>query len=313
MILDRSDRSFRQSRCGVSLVEVLVVLGVIGILLSLLLPAVQRIRERASYVHCQNKLRQLELACHNYDSAQGTRPPTYQKFRVGTRRPLVGWLVLILPYIEQDNLWRVSVSATQSQPLRHLVPPHAGLLTVINTYFCPTDGRLAQPITDDQGYTAAYGSYLGIDGGVQAVGPMPPSQWGVFSGDPFRGISQHSITDGTSSTVTIGERPAPGRLLAGAWYDPGIVETPWGYDSYGRGGTLAVKVTHNVGRCRPPFIFGPGRVENPCDSNHFWSLHPGGANFAFADGSVKFLRYSAADILSALATRAGGEVVPGDF
>lgn len=60
---------------------------------------------------------------------------------------------------------------------------------------------------------------------------------------------------------------------------------------------------------RPAFAFGPGRLDNPCDSYHFWSLHSGGANFAFGDGSVKFLRHSAVDILPALASGRGGEVV----
>jgi prepilin-type processing-associated H-X9-DG protein len=60
-------------------------------------------------------------------------------------------------------------------------------------------------------------------------------------------------------------------------------------------------------------VFGPGQYDDPCHHNHFWSLHPGGANFAFADGSVRFFRYSAASVLPALATRAGGETVPADY
>ncbi|HLW66382.1 MAG TPA: H-X9-DG-CTERM domain-containing protein [Gemmataceae bacterium] len=63
------------------------------------------------------------------------------------------------------------------------------------------------------------------------------------------------------------------------------------------------------GGCRGPFHYGPGRIDNPCDSFHFWSLHPMGANFLFCDGSVHFIAYSAAEIMPALATRAGGEVV----
>jgi prepilin-type processing-associated H-X9-DG protein len=65
----------------------------------------------------------------------------------------------------------------------------------------------------------------------------------------------------------------------------------------------------DIGPCRGPFVFGPGRFDNPCDSYHFWSLHLGGANFAFCDGSVRFLSYAAAPLLPALATRAGGESV----
>ena len=137
---------------------------------------------------------------------------------------------------------------------------------------------------------------------------MPSSQLGVMGGD-FTGVRLTSITDGTSHSLLLGERTPPGRLFVGAWYDPGIPETSWGVDSYGRGICLAAQIDFDVGKCHGPFRFGPGRIENPCDSNHYWSLHPGGANFAFADGSVHFLSYSAASVLPALATRAGGEVV----
>jgi prepilin-type processing-associated H-X9-DG protein len=98
-------------------------------------------------------------------------------------------------------------------------------------------------------------------------------------------------------------------LHVGAWYDPSLADPAWSYDDYWRGLGMVAYYAGDLGRCRGPFQFGPGRIENPCDSAHIWSLHSGGANFLFADGSVHFLRYSARDILPALATRAGGEVV----
>jgi prepilin-type processing-associated H-X9-DG protein len=117
------------------------------------------------------------------------------------------------------------------------------------------------------------------------------------------------ITDGTSCTLMAGERPPS----ADCWYG-------WWYAGYGQAGTGSADMLlgareRNLGgpyvsSCPPgPYRFQAGRVENQCDLFHFWSLHPGGAHFLFADGSVRFLAYSAADILPALATRAGGEAV----
>lgn len=118
------------------------------------------------------------------------------------------------------------------------------------------------------------------------------------------------ITDGTSQSLYIGERPPPGIAFSGNWY---TLDSPDPELAYSLGlvfaSGISVRSEHAQGPCRGPFRFGPGRTANPCDSNHFWSLHSGGANFAFADGSVRFLPYSADSILPALATRAGGEVV----
>ncbi len=129
------------------------------------------------------------------------------------------------------------------------------------------------------------------------------------SGQAKRGVRLAAITDGTSSTLLIGERPPYGKYLDGNWYSIWTVFGP--HSPYGVGVTSmeVADVSESHYACRGPFRYGPGRVENLCDSHHFWSLHPGGANFAFADGSVRFLPYSAEPIMVALATRAGGEVV----
>lgn len=118
------------------------------------------------------------------------------------------------------------------------------------------------------------------------------------------------ITDGTSNTLLVGERP-PSKDL---WYG-------WWYAGFGAGGNGTADMVLGVRENIPPgdaFIpdcgglparFAPGRIDNMCDAFHYWSLHSGGANFLFADGSVRFLAYSADAVLPALATRAGGEVV----
>ena len=118
------------------------------------------------------------------------------------------------------------------------------------------------------------------------------------------------ISDGTSNTLLIGERPPSGKNLSLGWWYAG-----WGTDKNGEAdGHLGVRVRF-VGRysdiCkeRGPFEYKSRTITDPCGGFQFWSVHPGGANFAFADGSVKFLAYSANDILPALATRAAGETV----
>lgn len=127
------------------------------------------------------------------------------------------------------------------------------------------------------------------------------------------GVRLAEITDGASTTVMLGERPPWGRYLGGTWYssvidDPSLVADP----NYGGGsiGSMYVSSAGDWYGCRGPFRFGPGRLSNRCDANHFWSLHGGGGSFAFADGAVRFLAYPVADVLPALATRAGGESVP---
>jgi prepilin-type processing-associated H-X9-DG protein len=186
-------------------------------------------------------------------------------------------------------------------------PPHVGLSTVIKVYTCPADGRLSAAITDDRGYTAAYGSFEGVGCGGCVSG-------GGYNGavPGFRGVSLAAITDGASNTLLIGERPPWGRYLSGAWYT-GIIPDPAlnGDPNWAGGGIGAMDVV-DAGEyfgCRGPVRYGPGRLNNRCDVLHFWSLHSGGASFAFCDGSVRFLPYSAEPIMIPLATRAGGEAV----
>jgi prepilin-type N-terminal cleavage/methylation domain-containing protein len=288
----------RRPRGAFSLVELLVVIGVLGLLASLLVPAVQRVRAAAARVACANNLRQIGLACQHYVEVEGTLPAAYVNDRRTGRFALLNWPVLLLPYIEQEPLWRQTLEAYRADWYPYHNPPHVGLATVIRLYACPADGRLTAPITDDQGNTAAYGSYLGVAGGTRADGAMRRQ----------RGVRLAEITDGTSQTLLVGERPPRGRLRLGSWYtsvaavDSSAVwreALPY----------MHVFEAGDIGSCLGPFQFGPGRLENQCDYYHFWSLHHGGANFLVADGSVHFLSYAAAPLMIPLATRAGGEAV----
>lgn len=170
----------------------------------------------------------------------------------------------------------------------------------MKVYVCPADSRLLVPLTDDYGVAAAYGSYVSIAGARTPDGVL----------GPYPGVRFTGVTDGTSQTVMVGERPPPDSLLAGRWYTASQ-DSRWGMYR-GPEATMFVLSPAFVTdpQCvGPVYGFSYGRLDNSCDRYHLWSLHPGGANFAFADGSVRFLPYDAASVLPALATRAGGESV----
>jgi prepilin-type processing-associated H-X9-DG protein len=166
---------------------------------------------------------------------------------------------------------------------------------------------LFTPLTDRFGVRAAFTSYIGIGG------TLPPGatrgQSGVLGFET--GIRLSDVKDGTSQTLMAGERPPPDSLQAGWWYPD-----QWRYEEGLRGpnNTLIFGSAHvyldDAKECvRDKRTFGPGRLDNPCDRYHLWSLHPGGANFLFADASVRFLSHSTEPLMMALGSRNGGEVV----
>lgn len=284
-------------RNGFSLIELLTVIAVLGVLIGLLLSAVQNVRGAAVRAACANNLRQLGHACHMYHDLHSQLPPSYGDApELGPGRVLT-WPVRILPFIEQDNLYNLSIAAHRAESIDFRNPPHVGLATVVKVYACPADGRLQTAITDANGYTAAYGSYVGVAGSDKANGAMRAQS----------GVRLSEVTDGTSSTLLIGEKPPLGRNLDGNWY---TITVPSSGPPAGSGiSYLQVLFPTGVGGCAGPIGFGPGILTNPCDNHHFWSLHSGGANFLFVDGGVRFLRHSIRDVMPALATRAGGEIV----
>lgn len=289
-----------QSRQGFSLIELVVVIGIIGILISIMLPAVQRVREAASRTSCLNNLKQIALAGHNYHGAQGHLPHGGEAVKQnGKIIAAWQWTHRVLPYLEQEQLYKEIQSAMSVTENLYLNPPHRHVTTVVPVFTCRSDGRLSDPITDDEGYTAAYASYFGCEGTAVPFGPSNGAM----------GARLNTFLDGTSQTIWIGERPAPGKRFSGSWYAFGWLPE-WTYDTYSRHLTGVVDYPMYSDPCQKPFRFGPGRIENRCDSHHFWSFHTEGANFAFADGSVRFLSYSASPIIPALATRFGREVVP---
>jgi prepilin-type processing-associated H-X9-DG protein/prepilin-type N-terminal cleavage/methylation domain-containing protein len=289
-------------RRAVTLIELLVVLAVMAVLFAILLPAVQSVRGQAARLSCANNLKQLSLAAHNYHDSQDRFPPGISLRAGSPTRPFAGWGVYLLPYIEQDSLAREADAAFVQSPLFTTSPHKRVRGQPISMYQCPSDGRVRVQATVGDS-VVAFTSYAGVHGVDQLT------RGGVLY--PDSAVTLVHVSDGTSSTLVFGERPPNASLHFGWWYA-----------GLGQGGDGSAEMLlgprerttyPNLDCPSAENYFRPGSFASRCDFLHFWSPHPGGANFAFADGSVHFLRYSANDILPALATRAGGEVVPGDF
>ena len=284
-------------RSGFTLIELLVTMAVVAVLVGLTLAAVQRVRAAAGRVACANNLRQLAVAAQNYHAAKN-RLPTGVRGRFD-QYPFMTWCTSLLPYLEHSAAWAEAEEDYRRQPSFTLPVPHRNLARPLPVFLCPADTRRLG--TTDTGLTAAFTYYLGVSGSAGVW-------WdGVLFQDSA--VRFADVTDGASNTVLAGERPPSPDNHFGWWY-AGIGQ------SMGNGSADSVMPVQEYNRTfyaptcpRGPYLFGPGDPNNMCDTFHFWSRHPGGAHFAFADGSVRFLRYDADPILPALATRAGGEAV----
>jgi prepilin-type N-terminal cleavage/methylation domain-containing protein len=282
---------------GFTLLELLVVIGILAVLVALLVPAVQRVRDAAARTRCQNNLRQIGIALHSYHDANGSLPPGVRAF--GADYPFMSWMTRILPYVEQEAVWKQAVAAYRMDSEFTDDPPHP-LATVLALYGCPADPRSHQVGLARGSLPVAFTSYLGVEGRNQAR-----KDGCLFLNSSVR---LADISDGTSNTLLVGERPPSADGWFGWWC------AGWGQSQDGSADMVLGVRERNVylvGTCPPgASIFGPGRLNNQCDALHFWSPHLGrGAHFLFADSSVHFLVYSAAPIMPALATRAGGESV----
>lgn len=292
-------------RRGVTLLETIAVFGVIALLTGLLLPTVQQVRERSCRSSCANNLRQIGIALLNYEATHGHFPPKRRGASRNSPEADFGasWLAMVLPQIEHDDLWRITLSAFQTGEPPWRCPPHDALVKVIPAFDCPSDGRCRLPKVGPDGLTGAYTAYLGVDG----AGPMGGT--GVLM--RYESIRAVEILDGASQTVIVGERPPPSSFDAGWWYTdhPYHVGPDLLWPVRGASVAQPFLCTGFQGEREVYFRFGPGNADNPCDRWHYWSVHPAGANWLFADSSVRWLSYSSERILPALATRSGAELV----
>jgi prepilin-type N-terminal cleavage/methylation domain-containing protein len=344
-----------RSRSGFTLIELLVVIAIIAVLIGLLLPAVQKVREAAGRTRCQNNMKQLGLALHNYHDTNGAFPRGVNPAKNPEWRPpnfyrcWWSWMAETLPFIEQDNLFRQAdgfARTANAWPWGNSLVgpgpqrPNPGVGQFLSAYACPMDPR--EPVINNPDVTGvngpvAFTMYLGVSGmhgGNATSGANKPTQDGIFNCSAPDGrfqVKLSDVTDGTSNTIAVGERPPSADLVLGWWFAGA------GYDASnanylgGTGdvilGAREVQFTSNVYdystnpdgdrvNCSPATRYvglQQGDVNNPCHQTHFWSVHPGGSNFLNADGSVRFVNYNAdvptspTSVFTALCTRNGGE------
>ena len=280
-----------------TLVELLVVIGVVAILLALLLPAVQAARGAARRTACQNQLRQIALAAHSHVDARdrlpaGTDPGT-------SATPYRGWLVSLLPFLEETATANLVAAEYRASPDPFDMASHPTFSTPIALFACPEDARasIAQPVPRYR-MIAGLSSYLG------SSGRDATAQDGVlYAGSATRFAD---VLDGVSKTLLAGERPPSPKFDLGWWYAGMGVGVDGALDH--TVGTASTDRNPFGGCGDPVYPFQPGRLKDECSANHFWSLHPGGGgHFAFLDGAVRFFTYDAAAVLVDLSTPAGGE------
>ena len=320
----------RPSRRAFTLVELLVVIAIIGILIGMLLPAVQQVREAARRATCMNNVRQLALATHNFESAHKHFPPGWNGWnnslfpryikpwnnRGGSeyRGNYYGWGYFILPFMEQNNLYD-SFDAHVSWG-NDLLGNDGLHLTgkTIPGFMCPSDfgtSNLNDVYTSDASLRNGKSNYVGVSGyntwASNRLRPAQSEKWGVFGMNTT--VTFADLTDGTSNTMLIGERsseaesgPAPKDIKGAIWIgahrfqnSPVISNGAGRYSCLGRTGGIRYVVN------------GDYRGRSATSSGHST-----GATMALADGSGHFLAENTANgTLRLLSQMADGKIVEG--
>jgi prepilin-type N-terminal cleavage/methylation domain-containing protein/prepilin-type processing-associated H-X9-DG protein len=318
----------RGPRRAFTLVELLVVIAIIAVLIGMLLPAVQRVREAGNRMQCQNNLKQLALAVHNFDSAMHTMPPNTM-YTYDPTGPNWSWLAHILPYIEQDDLYKMANIG--GNPPNNIDQSLPAIATRVRTFLCPTDPYATQgpvsypsnfdmldPVLGPLTYEVSnYKANIGSNWGGGA--PGGPLWWGTDpqwcnpdpnNSDPnttYDGcvygngvifetkipVRFLDVQDGTSNTFLIGEA-----MVAKDY------QNSWCHMDN------AIATCAYPPNCKNPVTGKDYPPDQWWNRYAFNSGHPGGVNFAMTDGSVRFIDDSISlPLFRALSTRAGGEAV----
>lgn len=293
---------------GFTLIELLVVIAIIGILVALLLPAVQQAREAARRTECRNNLKQIGLALHNYHDAFLRFPPGWIAVENGAPAPHtgtsgIGWGGMILPYLEQSNLHdlfnpNLSIAATENDAFRESSVP---------VFRCPSDRQTdLWEIQEDGSSDTVLGklptaNYVGVfgtqevEGCVNAPGTEPVADNGQCVGDGalyhLSRVSIRDLSDGVSRTLIVGERRT---IRTRDWRSTWVGVMPGGREA----------IQRVVGSMDHPLNDPSGHVED------FSSEHTGGAHFVYGDGSVTHISENIdMDTYRALATISQGEII----
>ncbi|MCI0702795.1 MAG: DUF1559 domain-containing protein [Planctomycetia bacterium] len=309
----------RRARVGFTLIELLVVIAIIAILIGLLLPAVQKVREAAARMKCSNNLKQLALGMHNHHDALGVMPWGRSKGALDSP----SWAVLILPYIEQQNTWNRfldrNINGTNYPMIvrgaKPVVTTHnlirgqwvaTGIMqTQIATFNCPSRQPRVVRNQDGRSVTEGIASDYGVNyGSGTSTAEINNGAFEFSCGNCGTGKTLLDLTDGTSNTLLIGEKHLTQAGLGvfnattGAEHDFSIYSSQpsrWAYVTGRKAGPAF------------PLALGPTTTF----AGQFGSWHTGVVLFAFGDGSVRGLRVSTpGTTLALLSARSDGLPIP---